>query len=88
MQPVHTYALQDKPAAVSIDAGWLQVQLADGHMIATPLDWYPGLLNATPEQRADLRLSFSGIHWPGLDQDLSVQGMLRGEKPVEPGKDR
>ena len=58
----------------------LTVQLADGRTISVPLVWFPRLLNATPEQRSDFRLigGGEGIHWPGLDEDLSVSGLLRG----------
>lgn len=53
-------------------------------MISTPLAWYPTLLNATPEQREHVTFSLSGIHWLDLDEDLSVAGMLRGNRPPNP----
>jgi hypothetical protein len=52
-------------------------------MIATPLDWYPTLAGATPEQQAHCELGISGIHWPDLDEDLSVSGMLTGNRPPQ-----
>ncbi len=73
----------DRPVAVEISAAMLRVTLADGRIIATPLDWYPRLAQATPEQRARYELSIAGIHWPDLDEDLSVRGMLRGERPPQ-----
>ena len=58
----------------------LTVTLRDGRRITTPLWWYPRLLDATPEQRANCELSPFGVHWPEIDEDLSVAGMLRGAK--------
>jgi hypothetical protein len=58
----------------------LVVVLADGRRLATPLAWFPRLLNATPEQRARFELlgDGAGIHWPDVDEDLSAEGLLRG----------
>ncbi|MDO9418137.1 DUF2442 domain-containing protein [Pararhizobium sp.] len=58
----------------------LVVQLADGATLVTPLWWYPPLLAASPEQRNRTELSPYGVHWPDLDEDLSIEGMLRGAK--------
>lgn len=58
----------------------LRVTLRDGRVVTTPLWWYPKLLKATPEQRASYEIMPMGIHWPGLDEDLSVAGMLSGQK--------
>jgi hypothetical protein len=58
----------------------ISVDLADGRTITAPLVWYPRLLNATPEQRANWRIAGGGygIHWPDIDEDLSTEGLLRG----------
>jgi len=55
-------------------------QLADGRVISVPLAWSWRLSEATPAQRANWRLigSGQGVHWPDLDEDLSVEGMLHG----------
>jgi uncharacterized protein DUF2442 len=60
----------------------LVVSLRDGRKIVTPLWWYPRLRNARPEQRAHWELAGAGrgIHWPDVDEDLSLEGMLRGAK--------
>ena len=60
----------------------LVVGLNDGRTLAAPLVWFPRLLNATATQRADWRLigGGEGIHWRTLDEDLSVSGLLRGER--------
>lgn len=58
----------------------LRVTLRDGRVISTPLWWYPKLLNASPAQRAAFEIMPMGVHWPELDEDLSVAGMLSGQK--------
>ena len=58
----------------------LRVDLLDGRTIIVPLAWYPRLLHATPQQRAKWKIAGGGygIHWPEVDEDLSVEGLLRG----------
>jgi hypothetical protein len=58
----------------------LIVTLANGQKVVTPLWWYPRLLNATPAQRAGFKLSPFGVHWPEIDEDLSVEGHVGGEQ--------
>lgn len=74
---------EDRPVGVQVSEGMLRVRLQDGREIATPLEWYPSLMQATPEQRANVELSLSGIYWPDLDEDLSIVGMLRGVHPSQ-----
>ena len=66
--------------AVHIDDIRLTVDLMDGRTIAVPLAWYPRLLEATPEQRRNWTIAGGGygIHWPDIDEDLSVEGFLLG----------
>lgn len=56
------------------------VDLLDGRRISTPVTWYPRLLHGNEVERNTLELigRGSGIHWPLLDEDLSVSGMLKG----------
>jgi hypothetical protein len=56
----------------------LHVTLADGREISVPLAWFPRLQGASPEQRSNWRLIGGGvgIHWPDLDEDISVDGLL------------
>jgi hypothetical protein len=56
----------------------MQVHLTDGRIITIPLAWYPKLLEATKEQLTKYEISPSGygVHWPDLDEDLSVLGFL------------
>jgi hypothetical protein len=62
----------------------LSVLLSDGRRILVPLAWFPRLLRATPAQRARFELigDGQGIHWPDVDEDLSVAGLLRGAPSV------
>ena len=56
------------------------VDLLDGRTITVPYAWYPRLLHATPDQRANWVTAGGGygIHWPDIDEDLSTEGLLRG----------
>ncbi len=65
---------------VRIDEAALSVDLVDGRTITVPVAWFPRLIAATPKQRKNWRVSAGGfgIHWPDLDEDLSVEGLLRG----------
>lgn len=58
----------------------LSVDLIDGRTITVPLAWYPRLLHATTEQRANWQVAGAGfrIHWPDVDEDLSTEGLLLG----------
>lgn len=64
--------------AVRFDDDSMWVDLDDGRRMAVPLAWFPRLLAATPEQRAQFELSPRGIHWEALDEDVSIDGLLAG----------
>ena len=64
--------------SVEFTATELVVTLGDGRRIATPLAWYPSLQRASAAQRAKFEVMPMGIHWPDLDEDLSIAGMLKG----------
>ena len=68
------------PRAVEFTASELVVTLRDGRTIATPLDWYPRLLRASAAERANYEIMPMGIHWPDIDEDLSIVGMLKGQR--------
>jgi hypothetical protein len=63
----------------------LVVELEDGRTISLPLSWYPRLLHGRPEERNNYQLigGGSGIHWPDLDEDLSVEDLLAGHRSRE-----
>ena len=63
----------------------LIVGFADGRTITVPLAWFPRLAHGTPEERANWRLIGGGvgIHWPDLDEDISVESLLAGRRSGE-----
>jgi len=69
-----------RPVAVQCDDHHLFVTLADGRVLRAPLWWYPRLLSAAPDRRAVIELSPLGVHWPEIDEDISVASILRGSK--------
>lgn len=68
---------------VSDDA--LTVELSDGRLIAAPLAWFPRLSHGNQSERSNWRFIASGrgIHWPDLDEDISVEGLLAGKQSGE-----
>lgn len=64
----------------------IRAQLTDGRTISVPLAWSWRLSDATPEQRARYEIigGGTGIHWPDVDEDISVQGMLLGGPATRP----
>lgn len=67
-------------AKVRVDDDHLVVDLRDGRTVSVPLVWYPRLLHATEQQRNNWEIAGGGfgIHWPDIDEDLSVEGILAG----------
>src|SRR6185295_6294235 len=63
----------------------LTVELSDGRSISVPLAWYPRLLHGTPEERNNWRLigNSEGVHWPDLDEDVSIENLLLGKPSGE-----
>ena len=63
----------------------LSVDLEDGRTISIPIGWYPRLAHGTPAERANFQISGAGygIHWPDLDEDIGVEGLLLGKKSTE-----
>jgi hypothetical protein len=70
---------------VKVTNDTLSVELSDGRTIAVPLAWYPRLSYATPKERSAWRLIAGGrgIHWPDLDEDISVANLLLGQPSAE-----
>jgi len=64
---------------VKVDNEMLTIHLEDGRIISVPIAYFPRLLHATPEQRNHWRLigRGQGISWEEIDEDLSVEGLLR-----------
>ena len=64
---------------VQVNEDILRIVLADGRELTAPLAWFPRLMEATPDQRQNWRLigRGQGIHWPDVDEDISVASLLR-----------
>jgi hypothetical protein len=69
-----------KAQYIEISQDELSVELVDGRTIVVPLVWYPRIFNATDSERNNWRLigNGEGIHWPDLDEDISVEHLLAG----------
>jgi len=67
-------------ASVRCEAGKLVARLTDGREVRVPLDWYPRLAKATLEQQSRWRLVGRGygVHWPEVDEDISIEMLLDG----------
>jgi hypothetical protein len=77
-----------KATGVRLTEDTLIVDLADGRTVSAPLAWYPRLLQGSPAERARHRLigDGEGIHWPDLDEDVSVENILAGRVSGESSK--
>jgi hypothetical protein len=66
--------------SVAFDEAMMQVVFTDGRVLCVPLAWFPVLRAATPEQRARYEIGGGGVglHWPDLDEDLSIAGLMAG----------
>lgn len=73
---------------VKVTEDTLSVDLSDGRTISVPLEWFPRLVHATPEERNNWRLigRGHGIHWEDIDEDISVEGLLAGKPSGESHK--
>ena len=68
----------DPPVYAYVSPERVVVRLQSGVEVSTPLWWYPRLHDASPAQRMDMELMPDGIHWPQVDEDLSIRGMIAG----------
>ncbi len=70
---------------VTVSEDSLSVDLTDGRTIIVPLLWYPRLWYGAPEERSNFEIIGDGtiLHWPDLDEDLSVAGLLAGRRSGE-----
>ena len=71
--------------SVTVTDDTLSADLEDGRTISVPLGWYPRLANGIPAERANFQISGAGygVHWPDLDEDIGVEGLLLGRKSTE-----
>ena len=70
---------------IAVTEDTLTAELSDGRTISVPLAWHPRLVHATPQERSNWTLigGGQGIHWPDLDEDISIEGLLVGRKSGE-----
>ena len=70
---------------VTVTDDTLSVDLEDGRTIAVPIGWYPRLAHGTPAERANVQISGGGygLHWPELDEDIGIEGLLLGKQSTE-----
>ncbi|MCG3204993.1 MAG: hypothetical protein KCHDKBKB_01710 [Elusimicrobia bacterium] len=70
---------------ISFDEDFICIKLVDGREVKVPIEFYPKIKNAKSKQRKNFRLigMGTGIHWPDLDEDLSVEGLVLGRKVPE-----
>ncbi|MCH8869625.1 MAG: DUF2442 domain-containing protein [Chloroflexi bacterium] len=70
---------------VSTTEDTLTVDLDDGRTISVPLAWHPRLVHGTSDERGNWRLigGGTGVHWPGLDEDIRIENLLAGQPSGE-----
>jgi hypothetical protein len=83
IRPKHQRAYVPSTAlakSVDFDEAMLRVTFTDGRVLSVPLAWFPVLHAATPEQRSRCEIGGGGVglHWPDLDEDLSIAGLMAG----------
>ena len=71
--------------AIAVSEDTLTADLMDGRTISVPLDWYPRLVYGIPAERDNWEIHAGGqhLHWPDLDEDISVEGLLAGRRSGE-----
>lgn len=80
MEPMSATAI-----SVEVTKHAIAFELSDGRKISAPMAWFPRLFHATPNERRNWRLIGDGygVHWPDVDEDVSVEGVLHGKMSVE-----
>jgi hypothetical protein len=76
---------EPRARSVKVTGQTLTVGLSDGRTIMVPLDWFPRLAHGTPRERSHFEIFGDGahLHWPDLDEDLTVEGLLAGRRSGE-----
>ncbi len=80
-----TKELEVTATSVRVTDDALIVDLSDGRTVSAPLAWYPRLLHGSAAERNDHQMIGRGIgiHWPQLDEDISIEGILSGRRSFE-----
>ncbi len=71
--------------SVTVTEDTLTVELSDGRTVSVPVSWYPRLVHAKRQERDHWELTGAGrgIHWPAIDEDISVEALLAGKPSNE-----
>jgi hypothetical protein len=80
MTTLQTEIEEARPVAAQCDYTHLNVVLQDGRVLRTPMWWYPRLNKATTFERGQVEMSPLGVHWPAIDENISVASILRGQQ--------
>jgi Protein of unknown function (DUF2442) len=84
---MNSLVLKTAPRAMAVECSddELRVSLTDGRWLSVPIVWFPRLARATSSERDNYELlgEGQGIHWPSVDEDVSVVGLLAGQPSVE-----
>lgn len=85
MNSLATKQIEIRATSVRVSDDALIVDLSDGRTVSAPLAWYPRLLHGTAAERDEYQFIGKGlgIHWPRLDEDISVEGILAGRRSQE-----
>lgn len=85
---MNSLILKVVPRAMSVvcSEDELRVSLTDGRWLSVPLAWFPRLAHASQSDRSNFELlgEGQGIHWPSIDEDISVEGLIAGQPSLEP----
>lgn len=73
-------SLIDSPKTARYEAGQIVIEMASGEVVSFPVDLSERLISGTPEELSEIELSPFGLHWPRLDEDLSIRGILAGQQ--------
>ena len=70
---------------VSVTDDTLSVDLEDGRSVSVPIGWYPRLAYGTADERSNVQIAGAGfgLHWPDLDEDIGIEGILLGKRSAE-----
>lgn len=83
--PLRNELVEARAQRVSVTEDTLTVELVDGRTVTVPVTWYPRLAHGNLAERGNWRLigEGEGIHWPDLDEDISIEGLLAGRRSGE-----
>ena len=85
MNSLDSHRIEARVQDIQIDEETLTLDLTDGRTVSVPLLWYPRLWHGTPKERSHFEIFGDGtyIHWPDLDEDLTVSGIAEGRRSGE-----